>query len=128
MIINFSNHPSSSWDELQRKAAKKYNSIYDMPFPAIDPSATSKEIVTLADTYLKEILSIFRISNCSNCIIHIMGELTFSFILVAKLQKNGITCLASTSKREAVSNDDGTKTIRFKFVQFREYPYVDSLL
>ena len=50
-----------------------------------------------------------------------MGEMTFTYNLVQKLNSYGHYCVASTTERVAVENPDGSKTVQFEFVQFREY-------
>lgn len=121
MLINFSNHPSSSWSPNQIEAAKQYGNIIDYPFPSIDPNAESYEINFHAEMFQAKILQLLASESSGLQAVHIMGELTFCFTLIARLQKIGITCLASTTKRETIKNPDGTKTVRFGFVRFREY-------
>jgi hypothetical protein len=114
MLLNLSNHPSSSWSAEQISAAQDYGDIVDMPFPNIDPYATIDEINLLAEKYLVDIRKIDPMA------IHLMGELTFTFCLVQHLQRMGYLCLASTSER-LVEEKDGKKIITFNFVQFRSY-------
>ncbi len=40
-FINLTNHPSTKWGADQLAAAKKYGNIVDIPFPAVDPEASS---------------------------------------------------------------------------------------
>jgi hypothetical protein len=122
MLINLSNHPSSLWSEAQTKAAtEKYGQIINLPFPDIDPNAKTHEIDLQVEVFHVRILKLLASENTGNQAVHIMGELTFCFALVARLQKTGITCLASTTNRETINNPDGTKTTQFGFVKFREY-------
>ena len=54
--------------------------------------------------------------------IHIMGELTFTFALLKRLQERGIRCVASTSKRIVKEEVPGRKEeVIFEFDRFREY-------
>ena len=122
MLINCSNHPVSSWDEKQKTAAKKYGQLYDLPFPVIDPNAETDAVALLAEQYETKIRKMLGEDTTGAFAVHIMGELTFCFSLVARLQKAGISCLASTTRRETVLNGNGSKTSKFEFVQFREYP------
>ena len=132
MFINFSNHPSDKWTGKQREAAldisRELNShrdeeeegvfIDDMPFPNISPYADSDDVYQLADDFSR------KINNdavAELTAVHIMGEMTFVFSLVQILQKHGFLCVASTSERKTIENADGTKTVLFDFVQFREY-------
>lgn len=121
MLINCSNHPVSSWDEKQKTAAKIYGKISDLPFPAVDPEATTDEVALLARQYEIKIRHTLAEEATGAFVVHIMGELTFCFALVACLQQAGIICLASTTRREIVENGGGSKTSRFQFVRFREY-------
>lgn len=127
MLINLSNHPMDKWDASQLAAANIYGQIVDLPFPSVDPQASTSEIEKLAENYKTRILDLFSSNNKSECAVHIMGELTFCFILVAKLQKTGIRCLASTTKRQTIDHPNGSKISVFKFVQFREYPQFESI-
>ena len=36
MFINFSNHPSDAWGEVQLNAAMEYGDVMDVPFPAVN--------------------------------------------------------------------------------------------
>ena len=121
MLINLSNHPSEKWSEKQLDAAKKYGPIVDLAFPVIDPRAETFGIDFMADKYEIKIRKLLASQMKGMKFIHIMGELTFCFALVARLQKYGITCVSSTTTRQTVDNPDGSKTTRFDFVQFREY-------
>lgn len=122
MLINLSNHPSSLWSEAQTKAATlKYGQVIDFSFPAIDPKAEPYEIDYQTETFQVKLLQLLAGENLGLQAVHVMGELTFCFALVARLQKNGITCLASTTDRITIDNSDGSKTTQFGFVRFREY-------
>lgn len=122
MLINLSNHPLAGWDEKQIQAALYYGKLVDLPFPAIDPEADTDAVALLAEQYETEIRRLLATESAGAFAVHIMGELTFCFALVARLQKAGISCLASTTRRETVENGDGTKISKFGFVRFREYP------
>lgn len=116
MLLNLSNHPSANWPKVQMNAAiQQYSSVQDLPFPQIDPSATSDDLEKLAEEYEHKIREINPMT------VHIMGEMTFAFKLVTRLKAIGITCVASTTERVAKEDIDGTKTSVFKFVRFREY-------
>lgn len=117
-LINFSNHPSELWGEKQLNAAKIYGEIKDIAFPAINPEACDNQIEELADQYIKEILSLKKEGKIT---VHIMGELTFTFMVVSQLKAMGIKCIASTSERNAEDMTDGRKISDFQFVRFRSY-------
>ncbi len=118
MLINFSNHPSRYWDDGQREASRCYGSIVDLPFPVIAPSANSQELKALAQSCVQKILSM---GEAENVTVHVMGEMTFTFMIVKKLKELGIKCIASTTERKTSYNSDGTKLSEFSFVKFREY-------
>lgn len=119
MLINLSNHPSPLWSQEQIKTAgDQFGDVTDLPFPVVDPAGDEKYIQSLVDDYIAKIQLLTKDS--SNVTVHIMGEMTFSFALVAALQKIGIKCVASTTSRVAVEGN-GVKTSEFQFVKFREY-------
>ena len=129
MLINLSNHPSIKWPENQLKAAiKEFNEIVDLSFPAINPAIDENELLALANNYAEKCLQQFNSATNQHLknAVHIMGELTFCFALVSLLQKKGIRCIASTTKRIAIQNGL-TKTSGFEFVRFREYPKLKYL-
>lgn len=116
MLLNLSNHPSASWPENQMNAAiQQYGKVEDLPFPAINPEWSTDEVRQLAEQY--EI----KVRQLNPTAVHIMGELTFTFMLVNKLKEIGIPCIASATNRMVTSENDGVKTSVFEFVRFREY-------
>ena len=134
IFVNLSNHPSDKWSDKQLNAAKQMvnnGPIIDIPFPQIDPEMTSDDVIGLAKEYFfKHILNAmydFETHEACPIILHIMGEMCFTYNVV-ELAKNftekdleNITCVASTTKRNVVEKEDGTKISTFEFVQFREY-------
>jgi len=120
MLINLSNHPSAQWPQNQKTASEKlFGSVADFPFPSINPAWTNEQVVILAEEKLNECLAMKP--NTRNTVIHIMGEMTFTFAFVNLAKQKGITCVASTTERLVETNDKGEKVSVFKFVQFREY-------
>lgn len=119
LLLNISNHPSHQWCEVQREAAENlYGKIHDIPFPDIDPSCSVQEIAGLADSYLCKVLDL---ASSNTVVVHLMGEMTFLYSLLKRLQNHGINCVASTSKRQVVELPDGEKIVKFDFVGFRSY-------
>ena len=118
MFVNFSNHPSRYWDNKQREASQYYGELLDIPFPQIAPNANDGELEKLAQDYVQQIVSLAEPKDIT---VHIMGEMTFTFMVVSKLKELGIKCIASTTERKTTYNDDGTKLSEFSFVKFREY-------
>ena len=118
MFINFSNHPSKNWSQEQLEAAKVYGEITDLPFPNVSPNASEKDLQSLTKQYVQKIASIGK--DCQ-ATVHVMGEMTFTFMVVEKLKAMGVKCIASTTERKTTYNSDGTKLSEFSFVKFREY-------
>lgn len=118
LFLNLSNHPSDKWGEAQLDAARAYGKVVDMPFPEIDPGATTEEIYILAEEYAEEITSRYPDRDLT---VHIMGEMTFCFRLVTLLHARGVRCVASTTQRKTSELADGKKESIFEFQEFREY-------
>ena len=118
LFINLTNHPHLSWDKEQLESSSKFGEIVDIAFPTIAPDDNLNTINAIVEKYtniIKEQTDYFNVT------VHVMGEMTFVYALVSRLKALGIRCVASTTERKAVVNDDGTKTSEFCFVQFREY-------
>ena len=120
MLINLSNHPFEKWSIPQLEAAEKYGTIIDLAFPIVDPMADSFQINNLAEDYFLQIVAIIMRNSEGYHAVHIMGELTFCFLLVQKLHSNGIMCVASTTERNVVE-ENNFKTTEFQFCRFRQY-------
>ena len=116
MFINLTNHPSSGWSEEQLKAAYEYGKVIDISFPNIEPFFTSKEVEELAEIIVDGISDLD-----THPVVHVMGEMTFTYAVVSRLRSMGIKCVASTTERLVKMMPDGKKVSEFKFVQFREY-------
>lgn len=118
-LINLSNHPQSQWDSNQLQAASLYGEIIDIPFPSVDANADDDDIEILADELFEKIMVIAKDRAIT---VHIMGELTLTFLIVKKLQDADITCIASTSKRIVTEKAPGIKeNVVFQFTRFRKY-------
>ena len=117
MFINLTNHLSGGWSEEQLTAARQYGEIIDLPFPIIEPTFTKDDILHLVKEYTDHIMEI----KDRETVVHVMGEMTFTYAVVSRLKSLGIKCLASTTERNTVITPDGKKISEFKFVQFREY-------
>ena len=118
LLINFTNHPSNDWHTKQLEAAQQYGEIEDLSFPDISPAISEKELLPIVNQYVQKISSIGKDYQTT---VHIMGEMTFTFMVVTRLKEMGIKCVASTTERITTYNDDGTKLSEFSFVKFREY-------
>jgi hypothetical protein len=122
MLLNLSNHSSTKWGDKQRQTAtKNYGNIQDMPFPNVPPAATSEAIKVLANGYVTQVRALAKAEKNQPFAVHIMGEMTLIFKIITLLKRSKIVCVASTSERNAIENEDGTKTILFEFIQFRTY-------
>lgn len=119
LLINLSNHPSAGWGARQREAAEMYGEIEDMGFPAIPPEAGEREITDLAEEYVARIE---ERAETRDVTVHIMGEMTFCYAVITRLQPLGIPCIASTTRRQVTETADGVKEVRFDFETFRKYP------
>ena len=115
MFINLSKHPSEGWSKEQLAAVQQYGEIVDIHFPNIEPSFTSSMVSNMADITVDTITTLGK-----DIVVHVMGEMTFTYAVVSRLKALGITCLASTTER-IVAEQDGKKISEFCFVQFREY-------
>lgn len=113
MFLNLSNHPSANWSEKQLAASG--GNVVDMPFPQVDPDGDEAYIENLANEYLQKILEMKDVSA-----VHLMGEMNFTFALANMLKSRGIVCVASTTKRDTVEEND-VKVSIFNFVRFRRY-------
>lgn len=118
IFLNLSNHPSGKWDEEQTAAARRFGAIADFPFPNIEPTATEGEIERLAEETLQQIAERYAGSELT---VHVMGEMTFTFALVARLKERGIRCVASCTERMTEEREGGEKLSTFRFVGFRKY-------
>jgi len=118
MFINHTNHPSQYWSDAQLDAGRQYGVIMDMPFPQIDPMASSAEISQLAQEYAARIIALHPTA------VLCQGEFIYCHALVERLFAVGITVVAATSERvveESYGDGVNEKIVNFQFVQFREY-------
>lgn len=121
MLINLSNHPSTTWPDNQLAATEKYGSVSDLAFPTVDPQAESCQIEELAAKYEIKLRKLRAKGSFDQFAVHLMGELTFCCALVIRLQKYDIKCVASTTTRKTSIQANGAKISHFEFVRFREY-------
>lgn len=118
LLLNLSNHPYADWDDVQKQAALSYGECRDMPFPQIDPTIDTKQIIQMADEYVGKIE---ELSHQYNLTVHVMGEMSFTYRVVTRLTALGIRCICSTSRRDTYINDKGDKVVSFNFRRFRDY-------
>jgi hypothetical protein len=116
MFLNVSNHDSRLWSEEQLSSAVSLaGSVEDMPFPNVEPGADSERLDRMATDLFE------GIRQRKPEVVHIMGELTLCHRVVNLLKREGIKTVASTTERDVTLSEDGVKTVRFRFVRFREY-------
>ena len=119
MFINFTNHPSSNWDEKQLLQARKYGEIKDLVFPQVDPSSSNQEIYLQAKEYVEQIASFHPQA------VLVQGEMTLTYNVVKGLKEKNILVLCARSSRvafeEHLADGQTVKKSIFKFIQFREY-------
>lgn len=127
MLINLSNHPLEKWSREQREAAEReYGPVLDLPFPMQDPSASSQVVASDAHNTACHAQRLLEEQGDGPCnAIHVMGEFTFTYFFVREMERRGIRCIASTTKRRVIENADGSKTNVFQFVRFRPYSEKD---
>lgn len=117
MLINITNHPYDEWPEEQKRAAnEQFGEIRDDPHPQIPPEADTDEIVRIVDGLLGQI------TDMAPDAAHVMGEHTFCFLMVCRLQQRGIACYAGTTSRSVIKMSDNEVRRTFGFVRFRRYP------
>ena len=114
VFVNFSNHPSNSWDEKQKKASEQYGSIEDLSFPMVSAQASREEVSMLAQDYYRKIMEHHPVA------VMCQGEFTLCFRVVELLKQARILVLAVCSE-QLVTEKDGKKIVEFEFRQYREY-------
>lgn len=125
IFVNISNHPSTKWTEKQIKAAEKFlthgekNKIIDIQFPDINPNWNTAQVEDKAKEVFEKIKSIEGIE-IVHTIVHIMGEMGFTYSLVRMCRNAFLACVHSTTQRKVVEVY-GKKVVEFEFVKFRHY-------
>lgn len=115
-------------------AAREWGEIVELPFPAVEASAPTEDVLALAREYLERISALLS-SGCSHrapVAVLCQGEFSLTMALVHVIQamaeagEREIVVLTACSERrsEDVIEADGTvkKQSFFDFTQFREYP------
>lgn len=116
MLINLTNHPSSQWTKEQRDACSDFDGIVDLDFPLVDPAWDETKIARVADDICSHIANIKGVEA-----IHVAGEHTLTFAIVARLLQAGYRCLTSTTERRSIDLPDGRIIKAFRFVRLRDY-------
>ena len=101
-------------------AAMKFVDIADVPFPDVPAGADTAAVSALADEYCARILDLRA------DVVLAQGEMSLSFAVAGRLQRNGVAVLCACSERVCETSvlDDGSTERRsvFRFVRFRRYP------
>lgn len=118
MFINISNHPSSQWGREQQQAAEQWGAIVDEAFPTIAGAASTNEVSALAVDYAGIIVRQYK---PGRDVVHVMGEMTFTYALVSRLRAAGFECVASATQRIKQQMPDGSFISEFRFQAFRNY-------
>lgn len=118
-FINFTNHASRSWGEIQRAAARQYgDEIRDIPFPNVPATATEADIAQLAQEYVE------KIKKETPSAVLCQGEFTLSYQVIRLLLQSGIPVVAACSERTVTEKREEGKVIKraeYEFVRFRKY-------
>lgn len=100
------------------------DTIVDIPFPNVPANANMDEVNEIVNNTVDKMLAVGK---ANDIVCHIAGEPVVTHAVVNTLIKLHIPSVASTTERNVVetTNPDGTtsKTVQFKFVQFRSYLY-----
>lgn len=113
-FVNFSNHPSSNWGELQLRAAQEYGRVVDVAFPAVDAEGDEVYIEKLAEKVLEDILE------HQPAAVLCQGEFCLVYKVIKMLKERGIIVLSACSKR-LVRESGNCKEVVFQFSRFRQY-------
>ncbi len=120
MLYNISNHPLSTWSQEQYNAAKqRWGEVVDVPFPQIDPFATTEQIIEQTQRECERYIEIIEQAQPKSAF-HIMGEHTFCYHAVRILKERGYCVVASTAHRNSTQVGQD-KLSTFIFASFREY-------
>ncbi len=121
-FLNLTIHPTSAWKASQLDAAHALADdveIIDQAFPSVYPMASAAQVDAIADEMLADILLRF---DPARLVVHLMGEMTLTCALVARLQSVGARVVASTTERVVNRVDDDSIARTFAFALFRDYP------
>lgn len=113
-FLNISNHPVAAWSAEQQAAAAAFGEVIQFGFPNVSPTATSEEVAKIAQEIVRDVIGM----GATHAMV--AGETSLVLALVPMLKEAGVKCYCACSERNTVQNEDGSKTVRFEFVQFRE--------
>ena len=140
LLINISNHPSSSWSEGQKRGWD----IIDVPFLVVPWDASEEDVRNLAQGIFSSLVQLLYQREkrrgyccrqpeknriiikrlCASATIHVAGEWSLFFALVSLLRSYGATIVCACSERktvETIRTDGATqKQTIFEFKKWRE--------
>ncbi len=125
MFLNISNHPLEKWSPEQLMAARSlgHGVIASQKFPNVPPSYTMEEVAAMAKGLVADVEKDYPQTGeflTPPRIAMIQGEFSLTWELTRRLHALGWRVVVACSERNVIDNPDGTKTVRFQFVQFRE--------
>ena len=127
VFLNLSNHASTTWSSEQLEAARALApeaKLVDIAFTQVNPSYSTPEVMTLAESCWNELKSTLIDASQRPVGAMVAGEPTLCLALVQRLQRAGVTCYCATTRRESQVSAEGIKTSQFTFVRFRRWPEV----
>lgn len=111
VLVNISNHPSSSWSPAQRES---WDCIFDITFPSIPADWDTKDVENLVVCYGETLCVLPK-----QVVICLQGEYTFTILLGQFLKEKGYTLAIPTTNRIAETLPDGSQVSRFVFTRWR---------
>jgi hypothetical protein len=122
LVINVANHPSSTWSEKQRAYFGDDAVIVDIPHPAINPKCTADDLDVASFGFADWLVSLVngKVDKTRVCFI-IAGAQGFIFRVVGFLLMAGYNVFEATSERNTTLNPDGSKIVRFDFIDLRRF-------
>ena len=85
MLINLTNHPVTFWPRVQREEAeRRWGSVTDLPFPAVDPNSSTCEVTAQARELVRQAAALHP--DAVLC----QGEMTMTMALVLYFQMEEI--------------------------------------
>lgn len=120
VVINISNHSSSTWSREQKEACGDAI-IIDEKFPNINPAAEADDLDAMCFCYADWLTSTVNNISRDRVTFLVAGAQGALFRIVGFLKMAGYAVMEATSERNTTINADGSKTVRFDFVRFRSF-------
>lgn len=122
ILINLSNHPSTSWAEDQKRG---WDEIVDVPFPNIPADADEEQVWKISREVFDRIDKIREEKEEEEVFLMMQGEFSLCYTLFIRLLMSWekITVVVPTTERivkeEITPSGEVKKTSTFKFVRWR---------